>query len=230
MPKVYGWEHLLYLFIIIFLMTLGFIWIKKHIKSEEQILKTIKVIGFILFLAIVWNRVSIAYLRDGFQSILPGTFCGATSLALSISAMIFKKDHIVFHCVAFVGLLGGLLTMIYPDFIGQSNSIFYPMTISGLVHHSVMVFLVLVMFQTGFIKPTVKKFYVLPLGLCIYVTYGIFLISILGYHDSMYIYEPILEETSLNWLVLGLIYLPLHFIFLWTLEKLSTKKFVLFQK
>jgi magnesium-transporting ATPase (P-type) len=230
MPKVFGWEHFTYLFVVIFLMVLGFIWIQKHIKTEEQIAKTIKVIGLMLFLAIVWNRVSVAYLRDGFQSILPGTFCGATSLALSISAMLFKKDHIVFHCLGFIGLLGGLLTLVYPDYIGQSSSIFYPMTISGLVHHTVMVFLVLVMFQTEFLKPTLKKFYALPFGLCVYMTYGIFLISVLGYHDAMYIYEPILEGTPLNWIVLGLIYLPLHFIFLGAWGILSNRKLSILQR
>jgi hypothetical protein len=214
MPHVYGIEHFVYLFVTTAIMVISWIGIKKHVKSEDQLTKTIRIIGFLLFLAIVWNRISIAILRDGWNELLPATFCGASSLALSIAAMTLKKDHIIFHCIAYVGLMGGILTLVYPDFIGQSSSIFYPMTISGLVHHSIMFFLVMTMLMTGYLKPQLKKWMVAPVGLCIYMTYGLFLITVVGYHDAMYIYEPILEGTPLTWIVIGVIFLAYHFVFL----------------
>lgn len=224
MPHVYGIEHFLYLFVVLILYTLGFYFIKKYIKTEKQVSFVIKAIGVLLLLSIIWNRISIAILRDGWDNLLPATFCGATSLALSLSAIFLRKDHPVFHSVAFIGFLGGLITLIYPDFIGQSDSIFYPMTISGLWHHTVMVFLVLVMIWKGYLVPTKKKWYLLPLGLAVYMMYGIFLITELGYNDAMYIYEPILEGTKLNWFVLGVIFLPYHFIFVSGFDYFRSRK------
>lgn len=213
MPQVYGLEHFLYLFTVFSIYAVGFYLIHKYIKTEKQVTWLIKGIGLVLFLAIMWNRISVSALRDGWAHFIPSTFCGFSSLALSLGAITLKKDHPFFHSVAFVGLLGGLLTTFYPDFIGQSDSIFYPMTISGLVHHSVMVFLVIVMIQTKFLIPTKKKWVYLPLGLSLYMTFGLFQITVLGYNDAMYIYHPILEGTPLNWFVLGMIFLPYHFIF-----------------
>lgn len=225
MPQVFGFEHFAYLFVSITIMVIGWILIKKKVKTDAELTKTIRFIGLLLFLAIVWNRVSIAILRDGWNELLPATFCGSSSLALSIAAMTLKKDHIVFHCIAYVGMMGGMLTLAYPDFIGQSSSIFYPMTISGLVHHTVMFFLVVTMLRTGYLRPQLKKWIIAPIGLSIYMTYGLFLITVLGYHDAMYIYEPILEGTSLNWIVIGVIFLIYHFLFVLILEKLNQKHF-----
>lgn len=224
MPKVYGVEHILYLVFVVVIYFIGFWLIKKYVKNEDAVKKMVRIIGLLLFLSILWNRLSIAILRDGWNSFIPGTFCGATSLALSISALTLRKDHPVFHCVVYVGLLGGLLTIIYPDFIGQDSSFFYPMTISGVWHHTVMLFLAIVMIWKGYIIPKLRKWVYLALGLCVYMTFGIFLITVLGYGDAMYIYYPILEGTPLNWIVLGLIFFVYHAIFLGVFEYFRKRK------
>jgi hypothetical protein len=210
MPEIFGIEHLLYVLVSITLLIPLARWIIKMAKDETKMTMVIRIIGAVLFVAIIWNRTSIALTKGSFSGFLPGSFCGASSLFLSIAAMTLKKDSPVFHSVAFVGLYGGLTTLIYPDFIGQSNSIFYPMTISGLVHHTVMIFLVLMMFRLGFVKPTLKKWHLFPIGLSFYMVYGLVLISELGYGDAMHINEPILSGTPLNWFVLGWIVLALH--------------------
>jgi hypothetical protein len=214
MPEIYGIEHILYLIITILLMVLSTWLIRKKVHTEKQMEIVIKIVGVGLLLSILWNRTSIALLRDGFRSFLPGTFCGASSLALSIAVLVFKKNSPVFHSVAYTGLLGSVLTLVYPDFIGQDISFFYPMTISGLVHHTVTFYLVFLMLKSGYLKPELKKWHLLPIGLSIYMVYGLFLVTVVGYGDAMYIYHPILEGTSLDWDVLGLIFLVLHALFL----------------
>ncbi len=224
MPQIYGIEHILYLLVVFSLYAIGFVLIKKYIKTDKQIRLLIKGLGLLLFISIIWNRISVSILRDGWAFFIPSTFCGFSSLALSIGTMFLKKDHPFFHSVAYVGLLGGLLTTFYPDFIGQSDSIFYPMTISGLWHHSVMVFLVIVMIQVKFIVPSKVKWIYLPIGLSFYMTFGLFQITVLGYTDAMYIYHPILEGTPLNWFVLGMIFLPYHFVFVSFFDIIRGKK------
>ncbi|MFA6801745.1 MAG: hypothetical protein WCR19_06515 [Acholeplasmataceae bacterium] len=215
MPQVFGWQHLSYDFVAIVFMVVGLIYIYRHVKSEKQIRLLVQVIGAVLLAAILWNRISVCYLRDGFSNFLPSTYCGITSLALSIAAIFLKKNHAIFHALTYVGLMGGLLTLIYPDFIGQADSIWYSMTISGLLHHTIMVFLVLVMFMTGYVVPSFKKWYILPIGLSFYIVLGVILMTEFGYSDAMYIFEPALEGTIFNYLGLGCIFLPVHAIFLW---------------
>jgi hypothetical protein len=224
MPQVYGWEHLIYLTIVIGFMTIAFYTIRKYVKKELTLTILIKITGFLLLAAILWNRYSISYYRDGFNYFLPDSFCGMTSLVLSLSAIFCRKDHKIFHCTAYIGLFGGLLTLIYPDFIDQNESFFYPMTISGLIHHTLMVFLVLMMLMMGYVKLKLSNWPVLPLGMCLYMTYGIFLITVLDYKDAMYIYEPILPHTLLNWFVLGILFLVIYTIFLFIWDRKCVKK------
>ncbi|MBN2503830.1 MAG: YwaF family protein [Bacilli bacterium] len=229
MPQVFGPEHIIYLLISIALMIGATYWIRRNVHTEKGMINTIKIIGLMLLVAILWNRTSIALLRDGFRSFLPGTFCGASSLALALSVLVAKKNSPIFHSVAYTGLLGSILTLVYPDFIGQDQSFFYPMTISGLVHHTVMFYLIIVMLMTGYLKPELKKWHLLPLGLSIYMVYGLFLITVVGYGDAMYIFHPILEGTILDWDVMGVLFLALHAIFLIVWEftmknRLITKK------
>jgi len=154
-------------------------------------------------------------------------------LVFSLSALIFKKNSNIFHCLVYCGLLGGTLTLAYPDFIGQSDSIWYPMTISGLVHHTVMLFLGILMIRTGYMKPELKKWYILPIGLSFYMSFGLFLITYLGYNDAIQIYTPVLEDTPLDWLVLGVLFMSLVALFqiLWgRLEKKHAIHLPVFQE
>jgi uncharacterized membrane protein YwaF len=214
MPKVFGWQHLVYVAIAVTIMIISFIIINKKTKTEKDIRNVIRFVGFLLLAAIIWNRISICVNGGTFKHILPESYCGLSSLLLSLAAIFLPRNHKVFHCIAYTGLLGSFLTLVYPDFIGQADSIFYSKTISGLMHHTIMFFLVVLMFKTKFIVPDLKKWYILPLGLCLYVVYGIFLITILDYSNAMYIYEPILPGTPLNWFVLGIIFMGLYMTFL----------------
>ncbi|NLW69940.1 MAG: YwaF family protein [Eubacteriaceae bacterium] len=224
MPRIFGVEHLIYLAFSLSLTAAGLIFIRKMQREGRDTLPIIRITGGVLFICISLNRIAICALRDGWSNLLPGSFCGASSLALSLLAVFGKRDNPALHCVAYTGLLGGLLTIAYPDFISQAPSIFYPMTITGLMHHSVMIYLVLAMLQTGFLKPSLKKWKYLPLGLCCYMTFGLFCVDVLGYIDAMYIEEAILPGTPLKWFVLGPVFLLLHYLFLLFWDKIILGK------
>ncbi len=215
-PQIFGWQHLTYDAVVITLMVLGLIWIYRHVKSEKTARKMIRIIGIVLLISILWNRIAVCALRDGFQFFIPSTYCGVTSFSLALAAIFLKKDHPIFHALVYIGFLGGLLTLIYPDFIVQADSIWYSMTISGLLHHTIMIFLILVLFMTGYVRPSLKKWFILPLGLALYITLGVILITKFGYLDAMYIYEPAIEGTMFDYLGLGALFLPVHALFLWT--------------
>ncbi|MFP4187483.1 MAG: hypothetical protein ACLFSU_04845, partial [Acholeplasmataceae bacterium] len=210
MPKIYGTEHILYLLISVILAVILYRFIISRIPDERSSSRIIRILGLFLLAAIIWNRLSITLDDRDLSEFFPGTFCGASSLFLSLGAMTLKRNSSFFHSVAFLGLYGGMTTLIYPDFIGQSDSIFYSRTISGLVHHTIMVFLVIMMIRLGFLEPELRKWHLFPIGLSFFMIYGLFLITELGYDDAMLIHRPILSGTHLNWFVLGIMILTLH--------------------
>ena len=157
-----------------------------------------------LFVCILANRISIAtFLTHSWKSLIPDSFCGLTSLTLSLSILFGKKNNNVLHYVWLMGLLGGLLTVFYPTFVDQNQSFFFLPTISGLLHHSVMICLVILLFITNHLTVTYKKWYGTVFGFTAYITLGGFLITCLGYDNAFYMVKPILDGTPLTvWVIL----------------------------
>lgn len=223
-PKIFGLSHIIYLIISIITFFILLIFIKKKIKTEKALNIVIKVLGGLLLLSVILNRIAVSVGNNSIRHFLPASYCGVSSILLGIIAIFFKKDNKMLHSIAYTGLLGGIMTLCYPDFIGQGSTIFYSMTITGLLHHTLTVYLVVIMLVTEYLKPDLKKWHILPIGLSFYIVYGVILIHIIGYEDSMYIVKPILEGTIFYWYVIGAMFLVAHFLFLFTWEKIVIKK------
>lgn len=204
-PEVFGWQHLTYLGVYFALTITSLILVKMFVKNEKTLNIIFKSLAIALLLAVSWNRITICLRTKNAIDFIPNTFCGLSSFMVAISVLIGKRNCGFFHFVCYLGFIGGLLTLIYPDFIGQNQSFFYPATISGLIHHSIMFYIILLMFITKYFVPTLKKWYWLPLGLCCVMTYGQFLISALGFGSAMYITEPLLKGTIFTWWFTGLL-------------------------
>lgn len=139
--KIFGWEHFVYLAVFIIISIVGLICAKKFAKTEKAQNIIIKITGIALFLSILASRLSITFCSSNPQwhHMLPNQFCGMSSLVLSLAVIFGKKNNNVYHFVWFIALLGGILTMIYPDFLPQNPSFFYPPTITGMIHHSLSI-------------------------------------------------------------------------------------------
>lgn len=217
MVEIFGWQHLLYVVVALVLGFLGYMMIYKRLKTEEELYKLIRILSAVLLFMIIFNRITVVLLLENGNWIrfLPYSYCGISSLVISIGGLIFKKDHPWFHATIFVGFVGATLTLIYPDFLVQDDSFFFLPTITGLLHHTMMLFLIIVMIGTQFVKPDLKKYYLLPIGIMGYLTIGIFLIAKLGYPNAMYIYEPALPGSIFDFIGFGYLLFPTHFIYLW---------------
>ncbi|NLG82868.1 MAG: hypothetical protein GX490_10210 [Bacilli bacterium] len=217
MLKIYGIEHILYLLVTILTFSLTLQLIKKKVTTEDKQVKLMKILGLILLLAILSNRITICIEDKTIKYFFPSTYCGASSLALSLGLLFLKRDSKFFHSVSYTGFIGGMLTLIYPDFLPQDDSLFYPPTITGLLHHTIMVYIVIVMVMIKYLEPALKKWYLLPIGLNFYLFYGLILITVFNYEDAMYIFTPAIPGTIFDWFVLGIIVLSAHgvFLYLW---------------
>lgn len=228
MPQVFGWQHIVYLviFFAAFAGTLAAVLLK--VKSEKLLRNIVRCVGGFLLILIIWNRIAICFHRNDWWALIPDSFCGTTSLVFAICAIVCKRDALPFHCLCYIAFWGGAITTFYPDFIGQASSIFYPATLSGLLHHGISFYLSVLMIATGYVKPGLKKFYVFPLGLCIMMVYGLFLIDALKFGHAMYIGTPLIEGTFLTWYVVAAMMIAVTlaavFGYEYLIKKLAAKK------
>ena len=225
-PKIFGWEQWLYSAVVIVLTIIGIFLSKKYIKTEKSKIKLLKILALVLLITILTNRISICLKHDpvSFTYLIPDSFCGMSSLVLALAVLLGKKDNPVLHFVWFISLLGGLITFVYPDFIGQNPSIFYIPTISGLLHHSLSIVLNIFIFMYGYIKVTYKKWYCTLFGFTCYLTVGAFLVNVFGYNDAFHMKDPLLSGTPLTAWFLAPIYAVLYGIVLYAFYIIDKKK------
>ena len=201
-PQVFGWEHLTYLAVFLVFAVITLTLIKIYAREEKVQNIIVKVVAGILLALIIWNRICICISNQNWTYIIPNSFCGMSSLVLSLTCLIGKKNNAVMHFVCHVAIVGDILTLAYPDFIGQSPSLFYPNTISGLLHHSFGLYLCVLLLMLRFFVPNYKKWPNLIIGFMAYLTVGAFEISVFGYGDAFYINSPILSGTPFTiWII-----------------------------
>lgn len=225
-PKIFGFEHIIVLILLVSISITSIFFIKKKVTDEEKINKIIKGVGWLLLASIIFSRISITLVSKRWYDIFPDSFCAFSSFLFSLVIIIGKKDNIALHGVAYIGVMGGLATMVYPDFIEQSETIFYAPTISGLLHHVVMVYLFFLIIITGYLKPTIKKWYAILICGTIYMTYGLLLYQIFNLDGAMLIGEPIIHGTWFYWYVIGPAFLVLYYSFILIWEFIKKKKMI----
>ena len=73
-------------------------------------------------------------------------------------------------------------------------------------------------------KPSLKKFYAFPVGLCFIMCYGMFLIDAFGFESAMYIGKPLIEGSFLTWYVMAVLLIVATLFFVWLYEYLIKRK------
>ena len=206
--NVFGSVHILYLLITLPLSALGLYLAKRYAKTEKSQRIVLKSIAALLFVWILINRLSqvFRYSDVRWEQIIPDSFCGMTSLVLSLSVLFGKRDNAVYHFVWALGIVGSVITIFYPTFLDQGPTVFYLPTISGLLHHSITLVMVAALFLFGQIHVTYKKWYCTFFGFTSYLTLGAFQMAVFGFSDSFHIVEPMLDGTPLTAWVIAPIY------------------------
>lgn len=221
MPAVvFGIEHFLYIGIIAAMAASGLLLAKKYAKSDKAKMIFMKALALGLLITIIMNRLSQVFRYDTvrWEQIIPDSYCGMTSLALSVGVLFGKKDNNILHFVWLLGLFGGISTVIYPAFIGQGPTVFYLPTISGLLHHSFSATVSVALIMFDWFHITYKKWYCTLFGFTSYLTVGAFLIGCLGLSDAFHIYTPLLDGTPLTTWVMAPIYIVCYTLIMLVIE------------
>lgn len=206
--QLFGIEHILYIIISTVLGSVTLLYARKLAKTERSQKIFLRVLAAFLFVAIITNRLSQVFRYDDtrWYCIIPDSYCGMTSLVLSLSVLMGKKDNGGLHFTWLLGLFGGISTVIYATFVDQGPTIFYLPTISGLVHHSFSAVLAVAVLMFGYVNITYKKWYYTLFGMTSYITVGAFLMHTFNMSDAFHIAEPLLPGTPLTAWVMGPMY------------------------
>ena len=225
-PQLFGPEHIGYIVISTVLGCAYLLLGKKYAKTKKAQSYVLKILAFLLFAAITANRLSQVYRYDEVRwyLIIPDSFCGMTSLVLSLAVLFGKRDNNALHFVWLLGIFGGVSTVIYATFVGQGPTIFYLPTISGLVHHSLSATLVVALFMFKQIDVTYKKWYCTFFGFTAYMTVGAFLMHTFPMSDAFHIAEPLLSDTPLTAWVMAPMYAVAYGMILLVFEIVKRKK------
>ncbi len=225
-PQVFGKEHILYMVISAVLGAAGLLVMKKYAKEEKVQTIVLKGIALLLFASILANRLSqvFRYEQTRWYCIIPDSFCGMTSLVLSLAVLFGKRDNNVLHFVWLLGLFGGIATVVYPTFVGQHISFFYAPTFSGLLHHSFAAILAIALLLLKQIDITYKKWYCVVFGFTCYLTLGAFLMSVFGMSDAFHIVEPLLSDTPLTVWVMAPMYAAAHGLIFLVIELVKRRR------
>ena len=225
-PKVYGIEHILYIVITTLLAAVGLILAIKFVKKQSTKVIILKVLAGLLLVSILANRLSqvFRYEQTRWHLLIPDSFCGMTSLIVSLAVLIGKRDNDFLHFAWLLGLFGGISTVVYPTFVSQNVSFFYIPTISGLLHHSFCATTVVAMLIFKHVEITYKKWKCVLFGFTCYLTVGAFQMSVFNMSDAFHIVEPLLSYTPLTVWVMAPIYVAVHGAIFAVIELVKRKK------
>lgn len=225
-PQLFGIEHILYIVITAIAGGAGLLFAKKFAKTEKAQSNVLKLLGLLLFVSIVTNRLSQVF-RYGdarWYCIIPDSICGMTSLMLSLGVLVGKKDNGILHFTWLLGLFGGISTVIYATFLDQDVSFFYLPTISGLLHHSLAAMVAVAVLMFRYIEISYKKWHCTLFGFMGYVTVGAFLMNIFDLSDAMHLAEPLLDDTPLTIWVMAPMYAVGYAMILFVAELIKKHK------
>lgn len=205
-PRVYGWQHIIYLLIFVIISVSTLALIKLKVRREKTVDIIVKCGGGALLAVIIINRISLIWFYNSVWALIPNTVCGTTSLCFGLWTVFGKRDSLPFHYFVYAGFWGGLIVSVYPSFLDMRDYFLYLPTFTGMLHHSLSLYLAVLLVMTGYVKPKLNKFYAYPVGFCFLMVYGIFLLDAFGDNipdGAMYIFSPLVEGTFLTWYVVG---------------------------
>ena len=107
-----------------------------------------------------------------------------------------KRNNPVLHFITYFGFFGGLATLLYPDFI-DSQGFWEIRTLTGLIHHALMLYLSVMIIVTGYFKPDYKKWPNYIIGFMSVMTLGAFELEALNFPKAMYINDPLISSLPI---------------------------------
>ena len=158
---LFGWQHLLYLGIVIPLTIVGIFLVKRYCRSEKskRIVYWSTAIAILLFITI--TRVATTFINPlGWRNLVPSSICLISHTVLALAVLFLRnKNHGIFHGIVYIVILGATIVTFAPGalMVGDPNytgTIFEVRAFFSLLYHSIGLFLAILLIVMGEFKPT----------------------------------------------------------------------------
>ncbi len=234
--ELWTWPHILFIVLTILVLGASLTLITLFVKKENTLLWIYRISGIVLFVTIVVNHIDVIRFDVEIEKdvvmvfgketpytwwmvALPFTICSFASFVIPFGCFM-KKDNFIVHSLYPIAIMGGIVNIFIPNYLGNQG-FFEIRTWTGLLHHILSMWIVLLMLLKGFIKPSMKKIYQLPIALLIILALGLIELQAFHYAEAMAI------ETDLSgfmWYHMDLGLILADFIFTFIMEKFVYKK------
>jgi len=229
MNGLYGGWHIIVLALSAVIIIVGSILIKKNCKTDKSKKIVYRSIAGALLTFLLACRIADAIIKKNAFEVLPYSQCCLTAFLLVFCTFFVKnKNHPIFHCIVYIGLISFTLNQFYPGFFAEDSihhtpTIFEWRAFPSMVYHSIGLFLCILLIVMGDFKPDWKKLWILALGFCGYVAWGLFIKSVTTLagapiKDVMFLDEPLLADTIFYWWFVAILYVALLFAILFTTQ------------
>lgn len=173
-------------------------------KSEKSKVLVIKITAGVLLLATTLSRFIYYDWKPSFIDFLPNSFCSTMGFVLPLFILLCKKDSKTLFYAIFAGFMGGVITVLSGDDIGQAR---FQNTVISYFYHGLMSSLSMLCVAVRYSTPTLNKVPRLFVALCVMVVYGIFSNQVFGYSNNMFLNTPLIDGTILTWWFVGIMFI-----------------------
>ncbi|MCQ2795546.1 MAG: hypothetical protein MJ214_05030 [Bacilli bacterium] len=210
---VWSPSYITYFVVTILATIVGLFIINRFVKKEKTLNLILKITAACLLVAVIINRVMICryYInvlqdsRYNWSYLIFNTFCGLSSFVMALLVLFAKPNNPLFHFFLYVSTGGPIMTASYPEFLA-SQGFAEPASYTGLIHHTIALFLSLTLVMKRRFNPQMQKLYIYPLGYISCIVLGLFEIQVLKFPDAMNIEGSLVDSLPIftSWWMLAI--------------------------
>lgn len=189
-------------------------------KTEKSKVLVIKITAGVLLLATTLSRFIYYDWKPSIVDFLPSSFCSTMGFILPLFVLFCKKDSKTLYFAVFAGFMGGVITVLSGDDIGQQR---FQNTLISYFYHGLMSSLAMLCVAVKYCRPTLNKVPRLFVALCVMVVYGLFTNQVFGFSNNMFLNSPLIDGTILTWWFVGIMFILIAIIVAIVYEAITLK-------
>ena len=198
---MYNLPHILFLMVFVIITVVQSLLLYKKTPSEKCKKIYTFILSIVIIIGVILTRVSVTVHNtinniDNYKwyYFVPDTWCSLNGIMYALNILAFKRNKNMLHFTAFLGFLGGVMAIFFPNFL-QEIAFFDVRSFPSFLYHACMILLSLFLIQSHDLVPTLSKSYFFVIGMIIYMLIGAFEKNVMHMPYPMQLDQPFFTKT-----------------------------------
>ena len=198
---MYNLPHLIFLSLFLLALIVQSAIIAKKRPSEKAKKIYTSILSVIIIIGVVLTRVSTTMHNTRYNInnykwyyFIPDTWCSLNGIVYALNILVFKRNQKMLSFTAFLGFLGGIMAIFFPNFL-STMSFFDIRALPSMIYHACMILLSLYLVESKDFIPTIKNAPYFALGMIICMIIGSFEKRIMHMPCPMQLDQPFFDKT-----------------------------------